>query len=327
MLDRPATRDLEGIETAARHIVPRVPRVHPADSSARILHSLRGRRYDHVAEFPVLEDGRLRGLIRLKDVIAAGPEETAENLMDSDPPTVTPGVDQEAAAWKAVRHGESCIAVVDEDGRFVGLVPPHRLLEVMLQEHVEDLARLGGYLKGQASAREVSGQSMRQRLAHRLPWLIAGLAGSIAAAALVGVFGGQISNTVVLAFFIPGIVYLADAVGTQTETVIVRDLSLGVPIREVAVNELVTGAAVGILLGVAAFPIVLAGWGRSDVAATFGVSLAAACFIATGVSMSLPSLLNRMGFDPALGAGPLATVITDLCSIAVYFALAAVFVA
>jgi len=299
-----------------------VPCVPPDFTASGILDSIKGRAFGHVAEIAVCENGRLRGLIRLQDVLSASAGATAGDLMDPDPPTVAPGADQEKAAWKAIRHGESCIAVVDDQGKFVGLVPPQRLLAVLLQEHVEDLARLGGYLKGQANARSVSGEAMLKRLAHRLPWLIVGLAGSIAAAAIVNAFAAQLSQYVVLAFFIPGIVYLADAVGTQTETVIVRDLSLDIPIRQVAFHELVTGVVAGFLLGATAFPLVLAGWGRVDVALTFSSALAAACGIATIFAVTLPSVLNRLGVDPALGTGPLATVVTDLCSIAVYFALA-----
>ena len=59
------------------------------------------------------------------------------------PPSVAPGTDQEIAAWETARRGESALAVVDGEGRFVGFIPPHRLIEVLLTEHEEDLDRLG----------------------------------------------------------------------------------------------------------------------------------------------------------------------------------------
>ena len=116
--------------------------------------------------------------------MAASSDETAVSLMDADPPVVRHGVDQEVAAWKAVQHGESALAVVDDDGRFVGLIPPQRLLGVLLAEHDEDMARLGGFMKGSAGAREASLEPARLRLWHRLPWLIVGLFGAIAAAVI-----------------------------------------------------------------------------------------------------------------------------------------------
>jgi magnesium transporter len=50
--------------------------------------------------------------------------------MDPQPPIVAPGTDQEVAAWRAVEHRESALAVVDEEGNFLGFVPPHQLLAV-----------------------------------------------------------------------------------------------------------------------------------------------------------------------------------------------------
>jgi magnesium transporter len=242
--------------------------------------------------------------------------------MDADPPVVAPGIDQEIAAWQAVRHRESALAVVDASGRFVGLIPPHRLLAVLLEEHEEDLARIGGFLKDTAAVRHASEESMPRRVWHRLPWLLLGLAGALVAADLVGWFEAQLRVQVMLAFFLPGIVYLADAVGTQTETVVVRGLSVGVRLRQVVGRELLSGLVIGVALGLIALPLVWWRWGEGALAVGVALSLLAACSTATLAAMSLPWLLDRLGLDPAFGSGPLATVVQDLLSIVIYFAIA-----
>jgi magnesium transporter len=58
------------------------------------------------------------------------------------------------------------------------------------------------------------------------------------------------------------------------------------------------------------------------VALAVSLALVASCSIATVVAMLLPWLFQRLRLDPAFGSGPLATVIQDLLSIAVYFAIA-----
>jgi magnesium transporter len=58
------------------------------------------------------------------------------------------------------------------------------------------------------------------------------------------------------------------------------------------------------------------------VAIVVSLSLLAACSIATLVAMTLPWVIHRLGKDPAFGSGPLATVIQDLLSILIYFAIA-----
>jgi magnesium transporter len=163
------------------------------------------------------------------------------------------------------------------------LVPQQRLTTILLEEHDEDLVRLGGFLKSSATARAASEESVRWRLWHRLPWLAVGLVGAMISASLLAGIESQMSANIAVAYFIPGIVYLADAVGTQTETLAVRGLSVGVGIGRVAGRE----AATGLL-------------------------------VATMVAMALPYVLHRLGYDPAFGSGPLATVVQDLLSIVIY---------
>jgi len=221
-----------------------------------------------------------------------------------------------------VHRNESNLAVVDGNGRFRGLVPARRMLAVLLEEHNEDLARLGGYLAGTRSAREAAEERIARRLLHRLPWLILGLAGAMASVLIVGAFESQLDSMVLLAFFLPAVVYMADAVGTQTETVLIRGLSVGFHTRKVLWREAGTGVVIGLLIALLFFPFALVGWGEADVALAVAVALFASCGIATVVAMGLPLLLMRLGHDPAFGSGPLATIVQDLLSIAVYLGVA-----
>jgi magnesium transporter len=142
------------------------------------------------------------------------------------------------------------------------------------------------------------------------------------AAGILGVFEQELERQVLLALFVPGVVYMADAVGTQTETLIIRGLSVGVGIGRVARREIITGLLVGLLLAALVLPIILVIWGNPEVAVSVALALLAACSIATAVAMALPWVFNRLGKDPAFGSGPLATVVQDLLSIVVYLVIA-----
>ncbi len=309
--------------TAAAHVSHRVP-VAPLGASVREARALLlAGRWDCASHLVVCEDRVFRGLVRVEDLCGGSDQAPLASIMDADPPRVAPGLDQELAAWRAVQHRESALAVVDADGRFAGLIPPHALLQVLLAEHDEDLARHGGYLKASAAAREASREPVPRSILHRLPWLLIGLAGALLSAVLVGNFEALLASNVLLALFVPGIVYLADAVGTQTETIVVRSLSLGVSMRRMLRRELLTGLAIGAALALTAYPIVAWGWGGQPIALAVALAIFAACATATAVAMSLPWLLSRLGADPAFGSGPLATVIQDLLSILLYFWIAA----
>jgi len=312
----------EFLGTAGQHVAKHVPVFAPHETAGGALRQMTGQSYDSAVDI-ALCDGeptgvrRLRGLVSVERLLAAPPETRLDELADLDPPVVGHGVDQEVAAWRAVQHGQCSLAVADARGEFIGLIPPARMLAVLLEEHDEDLARLGGYLKGTSAARSAAEEAVGRRFLHRMPWLLLGLAGAALSTGIIGSFEEQLARNVTLAFFLPGIVYMADAVGTQTEAVVIRGLSVGVTIRRIVGREAVTGLLVGLALAAAFLPFTLL-YRDPRVAATAVISLLAACSVASLVAMALPWLLYRLGRDPAFGSGPLATVVQDLASIVVY---------
>jgi magnesium transporter len=310
------------LRSASDHATLRVPTARPRQTVAEVRDSLPGADFDCADDVAVVDDGAFVGIVPIERLLAAPARAAIADVMDSDPPVVTPDADQESVAWEMVRRGESSVAVLDGAGEFAGLVPPHRMLRVLLAEHDEDVARLGGYLAGTKGARQAAEEPVRRRLWHRLPWLIVGLLGAMASAGLVGAFEDELQSKVLLAVFIPAVVYMADAVGTQTEALLIRGLSVGVSVRDVVRRELATGLAIGAVVAAAFTPFALLVWGDAQVALAVGLALLASCSIATVVAMLLPWAFQRLGRDPAFGSGPLATVIQDLLSILVYFAIA-----
>lgn len=315
----PPSRD--PLKTAAVYVTRDVPTAAPDQLVGDVRTSLLGRDFDCADDIAVLEGPCLVGLVSLERLLSADGDATIAAVMDPDPPSVSPSHPQEAVAWKMIRHGEASMPVVDGD-EFIGLIPPHAMLSVLLAEHDEDVARLGGYLASTRRSRLAAEENVRRRLLHRLPWLIVGLAGAMASAILVGVFEEELEKNVLLALFVPAVVYMADAVGTQTEAVLIRAMAAGVSVRDIVRRELTAGAVMGATVSAAFFPFALVVWGDGAVAASVSLALFASCSIATLVAMALPWLFQRLGYDPAFGSGPLATVIQDLLSIAVYFAIA-----
>ena len=319
-----APADLLG--TASHHATTNVPVASPRDAVPSVVEALRGRTFDSASVIAVLDAEQFVGVVTIERLLAAEATESVADVMDPDPPTVSPHTDQEHAAWQAVQHGEPGLAVVDQSGHFHGLISPQQLLAVLLEEHDEDMARLGGFLATSAEARTASTEPVVHRLWHRLPWLLVGLAGALLAAVVVGAFDEQLEEEVLIAFFVPGVVYIADAVGTQTEAVVVRGLSVGISIKRTAVREVITGLCVGLVLGAVALPVVWALWGDAQVASAVAVAFFAASSSATLIAMALPALIHRLGKDPAFGAGPLSTVIQDLLSLVIYFVTASAIV-
>lgn len=313
-----------GLFTAeiADHSTARVPVAAPGETAAEARRHMVGESFDYIDDVVVLDEGRLVGLVPLNRLLEAPEDALLGDLADPDPVVIRPGEPEESAAWRLVRRRQDNLAVLGSDGTFVGLVPAHQLLGRLLAQHDEDAARLGGYLASSGRARLAAEEPVSRRLLHRLPWLLVGLVGAMASAVLVGSFEAELDEKVLLAFFVPAVVYMADAVGTQTETLLIRGMSADIDMRTVVRRELVTGVLIGVLVGLSFFPFALLGWGDADVALGVALALTASCSIATSVATALPRLLQRLGSDPAFGSGPLATIIQDLLSIAVYLAIA-----
>jgi magnesium transporter len=136
------------LEVAAEHATNRVPTAKPGQTAGEVRDATIGSHFESAVNVAALEGEEVVGILSIEALLAADPATRIDAVMDADPPVVEPGVDQEHAAWAMCRRAEASLAVVDSDGRFVGLIPPDRMLAVLLAEHDEDLARIGGYLAG-----------------------------------------------------------------------------------------------------------------------------------------------------------------------------------
>jgi magnesium transporter len=296
-----------------------VPCCRPSDPAGGVRTAIVGRRFESVDDVVVLAGERLVGLVAIERLLAAPADTPIQVLMDLDPPTVGPDATPEAIAWAMVRCGESSAAVVDGHGIFLGLISPDNMIAALLAEHDEDVARIGGYLSRADRARQAAEEPLARRLWHRLPWLMLGLAGAMVTAVVMSSFQHVIERDVLLVLFIPGVVYMAAAVGMQTQTLLIRGLSAGVDVRLIARREAATGILVGAALATVFYAFVRIGWADERVALAVSVAVLVASSASTLLAMGLPLLLDRTGLDPAFGSGPIGTVLQDLLSITTYF--------
>lgn len=178
-----------------------------------------------------------------------------------------------------VEHVDA-VFLVDEDGRLVGLVPTARALACPAETPLA----------------------------------------AIALESVPAVRAGADQEHVAIAFFIPAIVCLADAVGTQSEAVAVRELSLSRrPLKRIIASEVRTGLIIGAVLAAVALAGVWVWHQDGQLALAVSVSLFAASLTASLSGFTLPWAIARGGHDPAYGSGPLATIVQDLLSLAIYF--------
>ncbi|MEB3264002.1 MAG: magnesium transporter [Synechococcus sp.] len=308
-------------ESAGSHLTERVPQALGSDRAAEVRGRLADGGFDALETLYVLDEaGRLEGLIELSDLLAAPAEGTMRELMRRAPVCVHPHDDQEQVAGLAVEYKLAAVPVADGEGRFLGVVPPTALITILRREHIEDLNLLAGLRHDHLRSLRAMTEAPVHRVRERLPWLLVGLAGSFLATWMVSRYEQTLNRQVMVAFFMPAIVYLADAIGTQSEAIAVRGFSMNhMPLRRSIVGEIQTGFLIGSILGLLSIPFVLIGFGSQRLALAVALSIFAAGGVATSVGILLPWGLERLGRDPAFGSGPVATIIQDLLSLLIYF--------
>lgn len=157
----------------------------------------------------------------------------------------------------------------------------------------------------------------------RLPWLLVGLIAGFGIAFSISNFEHILSQNVQVAFFIPVIVYLSDAVATQTETIYVRNSEHNKSaFRVYFIKEPLIGVLMGIIFGVLATAFAYIWLKDISIAGTVGLAMAISVSVAPIVALIMAKIMQMEHQDPAVGAGPITTAIQDHISILIYFFVA-----
>ncbi|WP_421853037.1 magnesium transporter [Oricola sp.] len=315
------TADVEP-DTALARMVSRIPRAHPDIPVEDVIASLRGHSFDCADTIFVTDSGgRLEGIVRINDLFADGTDRIAD-IMEPEHEAVGPDADQEEIAKLAIRLNMIVVPVVDGNGVLIGAVPPEALFRILRDEHMEDLQRLAGINPHEEGPDVALDAPLFDRFRRRLPWLVFGLVMSSLITMVMAGFEHTLDANVSVAFFVPALVYIAGAIGTQAVSVAVRGLANGAtPIGVLLRDEMIIGLAVGGSLGVIAWAAVLASFGDAALSLAVGLSVLAGGSMSAVVGFLLPWAFQRTGLDPALGSGPICTIIQDVASLSIYFML------
>jgi magnesium transporter len=153
----------------------------------------------------------------------------------------------------------------------------------------------------------------------RLPSLVIGLLLGMVLSFVTSRFEEVLSKNVSVAFFIPFVVYLADAVGTQTQNIYSRDLKEGkASFKKYFIKESLLGIFFGLIFSAISAPIILILFKSSKLALAVALALFGAIASAPIIALGVTEILQLEHKDPAVGAGPIATVIQDTVSVMIY---------
>ncbi len=266
----------------------------------------------------------LLGVFSIKELFRQPKDARAIDIMNREIVTVHPGTHQERVALMALAHGLKAVPVVDHQGKLLGIVPSEVIFQILHEEHTRDLLRFAGIHYPHTDGKLLLDPTPWTGFLRRIPWLIIGLIGGVGAAAIVEAFELTINQHVLLAAFIPAIVYMADAVGTQSQTLFIRTLAISrkFDLRTYVARESMIGLCIAVVLGAIIGTLVATIWGAPLIAVILAISFFVTILLAMIVAILLPWIFERSQLDPAIASGPFATVIRDVLTLVLYFTIA-----
>ena len=276
---------------------------------------------DFFSVFVVDQDRRLVGVVPNWKMLLADPARKVREIMIPDPVSVEAELDQEEVSMLVRDHDLVTIPVVDGSHRLIGRITVDDIVDVIQEEHTEDLARLTG--TGAEDVREVS---IAQTLRDRAPWLFIALGGQFLAAMIMRSKQAYLVEIPQLAFFIPAVMAMGGNTGVQSASLVIRGLATGEVrlshFRRRLKREFLVALSIGCVFAVILIGggFVLTGWWALGL--VVGLATLVTITVASTGGMVIPMVLRRLGKDPALATGPFLTTLNDVIGIAVYLLLA-----
>lgn len=319
-------------KSVGRYIVEKVPIISDSlkigeVSALLVEHINRFESIDYL--YLVSPVNKLTGVISIKELYRLPSDASISKIHKKSPLiTVLPTSDREEVTALALQHGLKAVPVVNESGIFLGVIPHDAITAIINRELREDILQFAGIHKKHAEFDNILDISLWDAIKHRLPWLLAGLGGGILAASVIGYFESELEKNILLAAFIPLVVYIADAVGTQLEAFTIRDFSLfrKLNFRSYFIKQFETVSVMALILGVTLTIIIQIIYGQFMFALVMGTTVIGATLSALFSGLLVPYIFRKFKIDPANASGPIGTIIQDIISVAVYFTIASLFI-
>ncbi|HNP37197.1 MAG TPA: magnesium transporter [Woeseiaceae bacterium] len=271
--------------------------------------------------YVVVRKRKLKGVIRLRDLVFAKPEMKIGDLA-TPALTVSPETSLDDLEFFFDLHDIAAVPVMDDRQMLLGIVRRRAVLEALTEKSESDNLKAAGIIGGD----ELRSMPVLLRSRRRLAWLSINILLNILAASVIAAYEDTLTAVIALAVFLPIVSDMSGCSGNQAVAVSMRELTLGAALprdvfrvwRKEAIVGLLNGIALGTLLGLAAWA-----WkGNAVLALVVGSALAINTLVAMSIGGTVPLILKRFKLDPAVASGPLLTTATDMCGFFLLLSLA-----
>ncbi len=263
----------------------------------------------------------LLGRISLKRIILADDDVQIKELYEEEVIAVETYMDEVDVAEIMRKYDLEAVPVINVQGKLMGRITIDDIVDVITELAEEERQMMAGISE---DVEEDDSVWMQTRA--RLPWLIIGMFGGILGAQFIGVFEEDILLVPAMAFFIPLITATGGNVGIQSSSIVLQSLanksvfddSLAKRIAKVLLVAIINGIVIaGIVIGL---NLILGQEIR--LAIVVSIALFNVVLLASFMGTVTPLVLDKLGINPAMAAGPFITTANDLLGLLVYFSVA-----
>ncbi|CBL43874.1 Magnesium transporter [gamma proteobacterium HdN1] len=265
---------------------------------------------------------KLIGVVSLRELLIADPEARIADLMISEVVSAKVTDKQEEIARTIARYDLLALPITDDEGTLLGIVTYDDAMDVVNEEVEDDFHKSAGMGTVTGSFKEASIYLLYRK---RVFWLVFLVFGNLFSSAGIAHFEDIIASNLVLVFFLPLLVGSGGNAGSQSSTLMVRAIATGdVEVKDwlqLIGRETLVALALGGTMGAAVAS--LGYWrGGSEIAIVVCLSMVSIVLVGCLVGLSLPFVLDRLGFDPAGASAPLVTSICDATGVVLYLFIA-----
>lgn len=274
--------------------------------------------------YVINKEKELIGTVKLRDLLMASEEETLQKICDKHFVYVRPETDQEEVAGLVSKYDLKAIPVLNNKHSMLGIITIDDIMDVVTEETSEDIMKMGGVSKIEEIDSRIS-----KKIRLRLPWLVINLITAFLAALTIKLFENTIAQVVALSSIMSMVTGMGGNAGTQTVSVIVRNIAMGkiklkgslkVLMKQFVV-DLFNGIVIGLITGIAVYAI----YHNVYLGIIIFLAMIANLIISGFCGTIIPLILAKMKIDPALSSSIFLTTATDVLGFFIFLSLANIF--
>lgn len=283
-----------------------------------------GPRTEQIETIYIVDDKKkLMGYVDLRDLLSASAGDLIAQYVETNVISVAPEADQEVAARLVSKYDLNSIPVVS-NGIILGIITVDDIIDVIQQEHEEDMAQMAG-----ASVEEDLSTPLATSVKLRLPWLLINLLTAFLASSIVNIFQSTIAQVVALSAIMTIISGMGGNAGSQTMSIIIRYLAKDGIDREDSrrqlVKEILNGVINGLINGFLTAIVVVVVYHNLFLGGIVILAMVGNMIIGGIFGLTIPIALKKIGFDPAIASSIFLTTATDTLGFFLLLGLAQLF--